>query len=273
MDSLQGKRHGGFTLAPEAGSERMRNTINKPITPDRFLDTVTEIYRRGWQTIKLYFMIGQPGETDEDLDGIIDLCMEAQKIGRAIVGRNAKLHVSIGTLIPKPHTPFQWVATDTVEMIQQKQDRLRRALKKPGIKLMLSDPRATMLEAWLSRGDRRTGAVIYTAWQNGAKFDAWQDQYNFQIWKMAFEHHALDPSQYAHRMRELDDILPWDHISTGVKKSFLVREYQNSQKGVVRRDCREQCYACGIQSTYMELVNPNDIASWQCQPVTKSRSN
>ncbi|NPV57172.1 MAG: TIGR03960 family B12-binding radical SAM protein [Anaerolineae bacterium] len=272
MDMLQGKRHGGFTLAPEAGTERMRNAINKPISPTQLLDTVSAIFNRGWQTIKLYFMIGQPGETEEDIEGIIALCLDALKLGRTIIGHKAKLHVSIGTLVPKPHTPFQWVATDSIEHISEKQDRIKRALKKSGIKLMLTDPQATMLEAWLSRGDRRIGAVIFAAWKRGAKFDAWQDQYNYQTWLQAFDDRSIDPNHYAHRIRDIDEVLPWDHIDSGVKKKFLVKEYQNSLDGITRQDCSHQCSACGIQSTYLELIDGGEKISWKCPPMVKNRS-
>ena len=266
MDALQGKRYGGFTLAPEAATERMRNIINKPIATSDLLGTMTAIFNRGWQTIKLYFMIGQPGETQEDIDGIINLCNQAMAIGRKIAGRKANLHVSIGTLIPKPHTPFQWAATNTLDEIKEKQINLRNGLRRSSIKLMLSDPNATLLESWLSRGDRRISDVIQSAWMNGAKFDAWQDQFNIDLWLSAFEINEIDPAYYAHRPRPLEELLPWDHINIGVRKSYLVNEFKNSLSGKTRRDCSEQCAACGINTAFLELVNPGHTISWKCPP-------
>ena len=267
MELLRDSRSGGFTLAPEAASEKMRTIINKPIATEQLLETVRAIYSRGWTTIKLYFMIGHPSETLEDVQAIADLCKAVLEEGRKIIGRKAKLHAGVSTFVPKPHTPFQWVPCDTMEEIRAKQDLLRRQLRSPGLKLNWSDPRDTMLEAILTRGDRRVGAAIYEAWKNGAKFDAWREFFNYETWLAAFEHVGIDPAFYTHRQRELDEVLPWDHINIGVSKSFLSKDYQWSQQGKLRPDCREHCYACGILPTFAEQRKNVPAESWKCPEV------
>ncbi|MRR30807.1 TIGR03960 family B12-binding radical SAM protein, partial [bacterium] len=218
MEKLKGSRQGGFTLAPEAATERMRSIINKPIPTQQLLDTARAIYSRGWSTIKLYFMIGHPDETLEDVQAIADLCKAVLAEGRKTIGGRAQVHAGVSTFIPKPHTPFQWVPADSVEQIEAKQALLRRELRGPNLKLNWSDPRDTMLEAFLSRGDRRLGEVILGAWQRGAKFDAWQDQVKHEAWQDSFTAFNLTPGFYFNRTRFVDEVFPWDHINAAVKK-------------------------------------------------------
>ena len=268
MDLLHGhSSRSGFTLAPEAATERMREIINKPISEEQLLETVREIYSRGWHTIKLYFMIGHPSETLEDVEAIAQLCKRVLAEGRKIMGKRAKVNAGVSTFIPKPHTPFQWTPCDTSEQILMKQDLLRRELRGPGLKLNWNEPGETMLEAWLSRGDRKMSDVIYHAWNNGAKFDAWHEFFDFGIWLQAFEKAGLDPEFYSHRERQIDEILPWDHIDAAVKKQFLTEDYLLSQQGKTRMDCRGQCYACGILPRYANLRRENPGVDWQCPEV------
>ncbi len=176
MEKLHDLRpSGGFTLAPEAASERMRRIINKPVSTEQLLQTAGDIFDRGWTSIKLYFMIGHPSETMEDVQAIADLCKQVYAIGRKKVGGRVKVHAGVSTFIPKPHTPFQWAACDETDSIREKLTYLRSELRKPGLKMTWSDPESSLLEAWLSRGDRRTAQVILRAWQLGCRFDAWQD--------------------------------------------------------------------------------------------------
>lgn len=268
MNQLKGSRQGGFTLAPEAATERMRAIINKPIATEQLLETVRAIYSRGYQTIKLYFMIGHPSETLEDVQAIADICRAVLQEGRRIIGKRANLNAGVSNFVPKPHTPFQWVPCDTEEQIQAKQAILRRDLRTPGLKLNWTNPRETMLEAWLSRGDRRLGEVILRAWQHGASFDAWQDQHKHAAWLTAFEEAGLEPAFYTHRQRAEDEVFPWDHIQPGVKKSYLLKEYQNSQEGVLRGDCRDQCYTCGILPTFNTMRRANPGPKWKCPEVS-----
>jgi radical SAM family uncharacterized protein len=267
MDTLKEARRGGFTLAPEAATDHMREIINKPITTQKLLDTAREIYQHGWRTIKLYFMIGHPSETLEDVEGIVKLCRAVLTEGWKVMGKRAKLSAGISTFVPKPHTPFQWVPCDAIENIQAKQDLLKRELRDRDIKMTWTKPEETLLEAWLSRGDRRMSAVIYQAWKNGAKLDAWQDQTNFDAWKKAFDTVGLDPAFYTHRQRALDEAFPWDHIDIGVRKKFLLEDYEWSLEGKTRADCRQYCFACGILPTYNELRVQNPGNLWQCPEV------
>ncbi|TLN25656.1 TIGR03960 family B12-binding radical SAM protein, partial [bacterium] len=269
MEKLKGSRQGGFTLAPEAATERMRNIINKPIPTQQLLDTARAIYSRGWLTLKLYFMIGHPDETLEDVQAIADLCKAVLAEGRKAIGGRAQLHAGVSTFVPKAHTPFQWVPADSTEQIEAKQALLRRELRGPNLKLNWSDPRDTMLEAYLSRGDRRLGAVILGAWQRGAKFDAWQDQVKHDAWQEAFAAAGLSPDFYVHRTRFVDEVFPWDHIDTAVKKTYLLEEYRNSQQGILRGDCRKQCYACGILPTFAGVRRLHQGDYWKCPEVTR----
>jgi len=264
LEQLRGSRPGGFTLAPEAATKSMQCIINKVIPRLQLLDTVREIYSRKWTTVKLYFMIGHPNETLEDVEAIACLCRDVIAEGHRAIGRRARLHVSVSTFIPKPHTPFQWVTCDTVEQIKAKQELLRRSLRAPGIKVSWTDPQETMLEAWLSRGDRRLGEVIYHAWVRGARFDAWQDQFNTTAWQDAFQDVGLDPSFYIHRSRAMGEVFPWDHISTGIKKPFLLHEYEDSLQGLVRPDCREECAACGILAAFSTQRRQVVAGEWKC---------
>jgi radical SAM family uncharacterized protein len=269
FEKLKGSRQGGFTLAPEAATDRMRALINKPISEQQLLETVRAIYSRGWQTIKLYFMIGHPSETLEDVLAIATLCKAVIAEGRKIIGKRANLHAGVSTFIPKPHTPFQWVACDSMESIAVKQRLLMKEITGPGLKLNWTAPEDSMLESWLARGDRRLSDVIYRAWQKGAHFDAWQEQNNFGIWQKAFTDSGIDSAFYTHRQRSLDEIFPWDHINIGVTKAFLAEDYQMSLAGTLRPDCREQCFACGILSGFVDLRRDNPGDDWKCPEVKK----
>ncbi|MDD2920659.1 MAG: TIGR03960 family B12-binding radical SAM protein [Anaerolineales bacterium] len=268
MERLKQNRSSGFTLAPEAASERMRRIINKFIPDEDILDATREIYRRGWTTIKLYFMIGHPSETIEDVQAIVDLCRRVLEEGRKVAGWKVKLHAGVSTFVPKPQTPFQWVSCDTKENILEKQALLKRQLlKDKSIRLSWTKPEDTLLEAWLSRGDRRMAEVVYSAWKNGAKFDAWDESKKHEAWLPAFEEHGLDPAFYTHRQRRTDEIFPWEHISTAVRKNFLFQDFRQSLEGKIRVDCRLNCYACGILPTFANLRRENPGEGWKCPDV------
>ncbi|OGT26504.1 MAG: B12-binding domain-containing radical SAM protein [Gammaproteobacteria bacterium RBG_16_66_13] len=272
MDLLQGEAHrGGFTLAPEAGSERMRSIINKSVPTEQILETARAIYSRGWHTIKMYFMIGHPAETLDDVQAIADLCHAVLAEGRRLIGGRAKVTAGVSTFVPKPHTPFQWVPCDTVDQIRAKQALLKRELRGPGLKLNWNAPEETLLEAWLSRGDRRLGRVILDAWQRGARFDAWQEHARRDLWLEAFAENGLEPAFYTHRERPIDETLPWDHIDAGVRKEFLTEDYLWSLQGRTRVDCRERCFACGILPKFSDLRrdHPGDV--WECPEVKSPR--
>ena len=265
MDKLKDLRPGGgFTIAPEAATEHLRNIINKPLSDDELFETVRAVFKHGWLSLKLYFMIGLPGETLEDVNAIETTCRRINAEARSIVGGRARINVGISAFIPKPHTPFQWVPADDPDTLNQKINLLRDGFHKTSIKLTTNRSDSTQLETWLSRGDRRLGQVIFNAWQHGAKFDAWGDQLNIQAWRDAFKQADLDPLFYSQRERQLDEILPWDHISIGVRKEFLKQDYAWSKEGKTRVDCREQCYYCGILSSYENLRLSTPGAEWSC---------
>jgi radical SAM family uncharacterized protein len=268
MDQIKDERRSGFTLAPEAATEKMRQIINKPVSTQQVLDTAREVYSRGWPTLKLYFMIGHPSETLEDVQAIIDLCKAVLKEGRKVIGRRAKLHAGVSTLVPKPHTPFQWSPSDTKVSILAKQELLKNQLRGKGLKLTWTDPDETMVEAWLSRGDRRLAEVVYQAWLHGAKFDAWKDQHDFQAWMNAFDKVGLNPDFYTHRERNVTEVLPWDHISTSVRKQFMVQDLFRSQEGETMDDCRHSCYACGVLPTFADARREHPGEGWGCPDVS-----
>jgi len=239
----------GFTFAPEAATERLRTVINKPISTDQMIDVAREVFERGSRTIKLYFMIGLPGERMEDVQAIADLARAVRAEGRKVHGRRAQVNVSVNTFVPKPHTPFQWARLEPLASIQEKHALLRRKLRGGGLKLHYNDPDETTLEAALARGDRRLGAVVQRAWELGARFDAWGKQRNDRAWAQAFAEVGLDPDFYARRERPSNEIFPWEVVSTGVNKRFLLGDYQRSQRGETLADCRGGCHGCGILNT------------------------
>jgi radical SAM family uncharacterized protein len=273
MEKLKDRRSGGFTLAPEAATERMRRIINKYIPDEDIINTTREIYRRGWTTIKLYFMIGHPSETLEDVQAIADLCKRVIAEGRKVIGWKAKLNAGVSTFVPKSQTPFQWVSCDTPEQIKAKQDLLKRELyRDKNIKLSLTDAEDSFLEAWLSRGDRRMTEVVYSAWKKGSKFDAWKEGKKYEAWMEAFEEQGLDPLFYTHRQRRTDEVFPWEHITAAVRKNFLFQDFRMSLEGEIRVDCRLNCFACGILPTFAGMRRGNPGEGWKCPDVKSPAS-
>lgn len=250
MDSLPTHKKTGLTFAPEAGSERLRRSINKNITEEELLKTAAAAFERGWTGLKLYFMLGLPGETMDDIEAIISLVNKVRDLGRKTKGRTPEIRITLSTFVPKPHTPFQWVPQASEEELNAKHEALREGLRRKGVKFSWQNPETSRLEAALSRGDRRLGKVIHRAWQLGSTFDSWGEHFNFQNWLKAFGEAGLDPDFYARRERPLDEALPWSHIDIGVSTEFLKREYQRSLESQPTRDCRtEACNACGLEET------------------------
>lgn len=269
MDNLSNSRRGGFTLAPEAATEKMRNTINKYVSHEEILETAREIFRRNWRTIKLYFMIGHPTEDLEDVQAIIDLSKAVLDEGRAFHGKKASVNVGVSTFIPKPHTPFQWEAMDTTENVEDKLRLLKQAIRGAGLRLRWNDVRESAFEGFLSRGDRRVAEVVERAWRKGAKFDAWQEHFREDEWLEAFADEELDPRFYSHRKRAIDEMFPWEHIDIAVTKRFLTQDFLMSQRQETRVDCRNQCFACGILPKLKDLRRETPAEAWQCPPVSK----
>lgn len=272
MEQLEkGRRRSGFTFAPEAATDRLRDVINKPIATEALLETAAEVYRRGWPSLKLYFMIGHPTQTLDDVQAIADLTHQVKRIGFQELGRKSSVRVGVSTLVPKPHTPFQWAPLADEATIRAQIGLLERQLRGPGLEFSWNDPRETLLEAVLSRGDRRLADVIQRAWELGAGFDGWGDQFNDGAWTQAFADLGLDLDWYARRERTPDEILPWDHISVGVSKAFLAQEYAAALQGRITGDCREHCYACGILGQFKEQRREAADDAWGCPPVGKGR--
>jgi len=240
MEEIKKVRKTGFTIAPEAGTQRLRDVINKGITTDEILTTATRIFEAGWNLVKLYFMIGLPTETDQDLDGIIDL---ARSI--ANINRRKQVTVSISTFVPKSHTPFQWEAQDSADTILRKQRYLMDRLRAKNIKCKLHNHHLSLLEGVFARGDRRLGALLLEAHKLGAGFESWSEHFKPELWEEAFTRSGIDPAMY-HKSRSLEAPLPWDHINCGVSKKFLLLERKRAFEAHSTPDCRQNnCQACG----------------------------
>jgi len=245
VEEIRRVRKTGFTLAPEAGTERLRQIINKGIAEEDLLRNAFEAYSNGWRVIKLYFMIGLPGETQEDLLGIADLARKVKFEGKR-AGSGGEVNVSISTFVPKPHTPFQWEPQITTEETVAKQRFLRDELKKRKLGLKWHDAPLSFMEGVFARGDRRLGTLLTKAWELGCRFDGWGDRLNRHAWHEAFAACGIDPAFY-HRRRGLDEVLPWDHLDFGVTGTFLRRELEKAWTGEPTGDCRTgRCTGCGI---------------------------
>lgn len=249
IEAIAGTRKTGFTLAPEAGTERLRRVINKPVSDLDLMDAAETIFANGWSTLKLYFMIGLPTETDEDLDGIIRLSNELFSRGKRLAKRGIQLNISISTFVPKPHTPFQWMGQAPMDEIRRKQAYLGQGLRKRGITLKAHDPETSLLEAAFARGDSSLGRVIEKAVDLGCRFDGWSETFDLKKWSEAFAACGIDLAACAGSTYGLDEELPWGHIKSGVTDAFLKKEYQRAVDSTVTGNCREECTHCGIGCT------------------------
>ena len=247
-ERLQQVRKSGLTFAPEAGTQRLRDVINKNVTEDDLLHSVRTAFEQGWKAVKLYFMMGLPTETDEDIVGIAELAQKVVDCYKEVKGkRGVKVTVSVSCFVPKAYTPFQWFAQVPQEEFERRQRLLKESIRDRAISFHYHDARASVLEGALSRGDRRLSAVIETAWRNGAKFDGWTDQFKDEVWKDAFCRCGVAPEFYSRRTRDLEEVLPWAHTSPGVSADFLRREWQRAQEAALTHDCRrETCTGCGV---------------------------
>jgi len=243
-NSLQEGKKTGFTFAPEAGTERLRTVINKNVGEDEILRAVETAWERGWKNIKLYFMLGLPTETLADVEGIVQLVRRIRGIGK---GR-LNIRVNLSTFVPKAHTPFQWCAQESEDELSAKIQVVRSGLKKAGVPVSWHDPKVSVLEGALSRGDRRVGRAILGAWRQGCRFDAWSEEFNWSKWEEAFTEAGFDPLFYAAKERSIDEVLPWGHIDAGVEPSFLRDEYRRATMQEETLDCQlGPCNRCGMQ--------------------------
>lgn len=248
-DKLNKVRKSGLTFAPEAGTQRMRDVINKNVTEEEVLRTCNKAFDNGWTTVKLYFMMGLPTETMEDIEGIADLGM---KVVEAFAtnpnkqkGTSVQVSISCSSFIPKPFTPFQWEPEDSMESLRAKQKHLLESIPTKKIKVSYHETPTSLLEGVLARGDRRLSAVLYDAFKNGCKFDSWDEQFKFDVWMEAFRKNGIDPYFYTQRRRDFSEVLPWDHLDYGITRKFLERENIKAHENVTTPHCRIKCAGCG----------------------------
>jgi len=244
----KGKKH-TLTLAPEAGSQRLRNAINKLVSEADLLGAAENAFERGWTGVKMYFMVGLPTETMDDVAGIVEMGQKVKAIGKKHAGGRAKVRVSTSNLVPKPHTPFQWARQDTAAELEPKHFLLKDGCRAANVEFSWNDPRDSFIEAVLSRGDRRVGDAVYEAWRMGAKFDAWSEYFRYETWQAAFAAAAVDAEWFAHREWDTQAPLPWDHIDCGVTKSYLRGQWRDVHSVETVADCHHgTCNVCGMQS-------------------------
>ena len=249
IDKIASVRKSGLTFAPEAGTQRMRDVINKNVTEEELKRTVQIAFNNGWSKVKLYFMIGLPTETDEDVVGIpglgqkvIDWYYETENRQK---GRKVAVTVSAAAFVPKPFTPFQWFGQDTIEMLERKQKLLRESTFSRKLTVNYHGAETSFLEAVFARGDRKLNAVILEAHKRGMRFDGWADCFDFDAWMQVFKDLGIDPAFYANRQRSFDEVFPWDHLDYGIKKEFLIEECKHAYASETTPNCREKCSACG----------------------------
>lgn len=250
LQEVQKVRKTGLTFAPEAGSQRLRDVINKNVTEEDLINSVGAAFDLGYSNVKLYFMIGLPTETMEDVEGIAELGYKVMEryyqVPKDQRGRGINVTISTSCFVPKPFTPFQWEPQDTIEAMREKQKHLQKMLRKKGFTYNWHDPNLSLLEAVFARGDRRLSKVLIRAWELGCKFDGWDEYFKYEAWLQAFKDCGIEPEFYALRKRELEEVLPWSHMDVGVTKKYLKSEYKKALKGETTRDCRTVCTGCGI---------------------------
>ncbi|MCD6364113.1 MAG: TIGR03960 family B12-binding radical SAM protein [Synergistetes bacterium] len=247
-----------LTFAPEAGTQRLRDVINKNISEEDILKTLEKVARKGWNRVKLYFMVGLPTERDEDIRGMVSLIKEVHKIAKRF-NRKFSLSISIASFVPKAHTPFQWEGQFPKDYLRERLRFIKSSLKGRDIEVHYHDVDLSFLEAVVARGDEKISRVIERAWRAGTRFDGWNDRLNLSAWLRAFDEEGIDPSFYATRGFSYDDSLPWDHIDSGVSRDFLIAEHKRALRGIITPDCRwSPCSMCGVCLSYRVK---NEIAS------------
>ncbi|GAA0747523.1 TIGR03960 family B12-binding radical SAM protein [Clostridium oceanicum] len=250
IKEIQKVRKTGLTFAPEAGTQRMRDVINKGVTEKNLMDSVKSAFEEGWSTIKLYFMLGLPYETIDDVKGIADLAQKVvdkyYEVPKEIRKRGLKVTVSTSIFVPKPFTPFQWAPQDKMDSVKEKINTLRDTIKSRQITYNWHESLVSYMEAIFARGDRRVCDVLIKAFEKGARFDGWSQYFDFDIWQEALKECNVDGEFYAYRQREYDEIMPWDFIDIGVNKNFLIEEDKRAKKAELTPDCRQGCKNCGV---------------------------
>jgi radical SAM-linked protein len=247
LKEIRSVRKTGFTIAPEAGTERLRAVINKDFREETYLHAIETLIREGWQTLKLYFMTGLPTETEEDIAAIPEMVLQAIKMSKRLRSRHLNLSIGVSPFVPKPHTPFQWFGQNDIDVLKEKDGYLKRAFLKRGVKYKGHNEEMSLLEAAFARGDAGLSRLIEEAWASGCRLDAWTEMFNFEKWKSAMEKTGIDAADLAMREYTAESRLPWDNISTGVDRDYLWKEYGNALSGRFTTDCRKQCHGCGLK--------------------------
>ena len=249
LERVKRVRKSGLTFAPEAGTQRLRDVINKNVTEKEVMNTCRIAFEGGYTAVKLYFMLGLPTETMEDVAGIIELAHRILDFYFSMPvrpkGKGITISVSVSTFVPKPFTPFQWEAQDTMEMVKAKQKHLVETIRSKKISCSWHNVKTSVLEGVLARGDRRLGKVIYSAWEKGCRLDSWDECFQFDLWEEAFSENNLTMEFYASRKRSFDEILPWSHLDFGISEAFLRKENEKAYEAVTTPNCREKCSGCG----------------------------
>jgi radical SAM family uncharacterized protein/radical SAM-linked protein len=249
LKEIKSVRKTGFTIAPEAGTKRLRGVINKDFTEEEYEKTLEKLFTEGWQNIKLYFMIGLPTETQEDIDGIIHMTEMALRNGKKIIGNRVNINVGISAFVPKPHTPFQWLGQIPSGELREKQDFLRNAFNRRGVNFKGQHVELSLLEAVFSRGDRDCVLLLETAWREGCRFDGWSEIFDFDKWVVASKKTGIDLYRYASRAFDINSELPWEFVDTGIRGEFFKSEYKKALQGEITADCENICCRCGLECT------------------------
>lgn len=247
LKEIKSVRKTGFTIAPEAATERLRNVINKDFTEEDYERSLNALFEEGWQNLKLYYMVGLPTETDEDIQAIPEMIMKALRIAKSHTGRHVKINVGVSPFVPKSHTPFQWHGQENIESIKRKMKYLKEIFRKKRFEFKGHREDMSFLEAVFARGDERLAPLIEKAWSLGCRLDAWGETFDFQKWTQAMEETGINASAYTEKTYKTDEMLPWDIIDIGVNKDFLCKEYQRAITGGKTSDCRKVCHACGLK--------------------------
>ncbi len=269
MEQIKRVRKTGFTLAPEAGNDRLRKIINKGLTHEDILRTARQVFDAGWNLIKLYFMIGLPGEKQADLQDLVSLVKEVASLAGK-TGRKAKVNASVAVFVPKSHTPFMWASQLSAEEGWERINALRQSLKGSRVRLKWNSPKLSWLEGIFSRGDRRLAAPLVTAWKLGARFDAWDEHFSKEIWEKAFLESGIDPGFYLYRERPAGEVFPWEHIRSGVTRGYLQKEWKKALREMETPDCREKCLECGVCDH--KKTDPLLVSARIISPVPKPAS-
>jgi len=273
LRELRSVRKTGFTIAPEAGTDRLRSVINKDFTQQTYEQALETLFKEGWSNLKLYFMTGLPTETDEDIAAIPEMAIQAIRTSKKITGRHATISAGVSSFIPKPHTPFQWFGQNDIRILKEKNDYLKRAFLGKGIKFKGHNEEMSLLEAVFARGDESLGPFIEKAWSLGCRLDGWTECFDFIKWQEAAELSKVDAFSFAAREYRVEDRLPWDTIATGVTKDYLWKEYQQALAGSFTKDCRKQCHSCGLKCAggtgdqKMSIPEPAPAARPQEKPL------